>query len=270
MKTSLVMAAVLCVFAVAGCNTSDSVYNHLESEINSVGYTLYRPFRTSDKPPTIFVFAVQPSGQATECTLQAAEQVYRLPWSQVVDDPDGQPVGAKLDLTREFSISPELGLEIIGVPVAARAKLTHEEEFHLKLGPQRKYVFSLARMQALRGRMAPEVRETIETMARLQQFGVPYMVIEAIEVDGVTASLRFRDEASASVAVTELKGVAKLEAKLSSQRKDEVTLSTDKTVLIGYKAIRLTNELMSSLVSPSEADVLAPGEIASLKRREAK
>jgi hypothetical protein len=279
------LCASLLFLVLAGCPPEKQTEpkpgpNHVNSNANLMnsklaeileqnGYTMYTPFRTTDFPGSLFFLTTNHLGRVTEWTVAEFDKTFDVPRAELFNE-KGEGVDWFSKLTQSFSFDAGAGLQLASGLLDLQSKgeyiSTVEIEF---VDPKLKHVISLEHLAQLAPNLSDSVRNLLRNMKQNGQLENVFLVLETVQVGGVKATVRLSPRFSAEARAQKLKELVDLNANFKIASDDSVTLSADKPLIIGYKAMLVPESFLSTQIAAPDvqkAEVFPAKKLNDLKR----
>jgi len=268
--SALICSLSILVLGSVGCCTPEQLANsRLSQLLETNGYTLYTPFRSSDKPGTLFVMAKNHLGNYTEFTVSPCDGTFDIP-GKIIFDPQGEKVVWADDLKETFSFSGSVGVDLLKVGGTLGLSGKDVQTITMSFGPDaKKYVVPFSALTKNKDNLRDDVRKSLADLKEKGQLNQVYLVLEALEVSSVTIKVELTKEFVASADFKKLKAVADAKGEMKIDSTGSLTISSKDSTLIGYKARAFPDTILKTLVSPPilTEEVLPAKELTRMKRK---
>lgn len=247
MRHALRLATILTVFAACGCNSGPKVLQtELAKILEAQGFALYTPFRSEDKPGTMFVFSPDHRGVWREFTVSVYSETFDAREDELFDS------GQRLEFLDEYrngeTLSASIGLELVSVLIHPELATKYAETVHIKLlDPKIHLRMTDNHLERLSSRLNSETRRSLDRRLRDGSIEHVYMVRETLQVAGIEAKVTLKSEFTGDLGLEKIKEIAKLNASVSKASETVISVVSKGPLLIGHKSITLP----SSLVDPT-------------------
>ncbi len=252
--TILFVSGMFLVSGFSGCSAPTSMQTELARLLRDNHYTMYTPFRTEDRPATIFSIATDTEGRRTPLTLSSAnrtfndrvniESLYQLKDTTIAD---------KLTARRTFDTS--IAVELLSVMINAELAVKYVEEISIDFGtPQRAWILPEERVTEMKNELRESVADTLRYHRDNGQLKNVFFVWETLEVESLRASAKLKKEFIGKLEAEEIELIAKAGFKIKSTSESTFEISFDSPMMIGYKAAWFPNTLLSNAVSESSVE----------------
>jgi hypothetical protein len=262
------LGVLLIVLATAsvGCTSTRGLRQGskmLDKTLAAQGYHLYRPFRSTDLPGTMFVLTKDHSGRRVEFTLAPWQDTFAAEPEEVFPQA-GQNVGSETKITSEQTLSGDLKMSFVEPYIKGALGYENVKNVKLNFGDdQKKHVLDFARLQNLRGKLKDNTRTAVEYFNSRGQLSSCYLIVETLQVGTMDVDVNLTSGFTAEAAADKLKQVAEASVKISTKNKDTLTMQITRPTLIGFKAIKLSDWFVSTATTPPPAEYifLTPADV---------
>lgn len=249
MKYALRIATILTVFAACGCNKTGPMVlqTELAEILEAQGFALYTPFRSDDKPGTIFVFSPDYRGVWREFTVSVYSDTFAAREDELFDK-NGQQLEFLDEYTNGETLSASIGFELVSVLIHPELATKYAETVHVRLlDPKIHLRMTDNHLERLSSRLSSETRRSLDRRLRDGSIEHVYMVRETLQVAGIEAKVTLKSEFTGDLGLEKIQEIAKLNASVSKESETVISVVSKGPLLIGHKSITLP----SSLVDPT-------------------
>lgn len=219
------------------------------------GWTLFTPFREQDFPGSVFVFAKAFDGSSQEFTVSNYDRLFEGVDLDRILFEDRQLT----TLFDQYSTSATSGLSLSLSAIQSIASLSFSHKFqqtvNVKLS-QPHYIYRLTDERFIDNR--PYLRDTVLAALRDRkergQLQYTFIVMEAIQVAGVSVTVELKPEWNAGLSTVEIAELESLELSFNSENKSNFTLTMNSPTVIAYKAASIPESLLRTSISPADVE----------------
>jgi hypothetical protein len=269
MRTSYLNLLALGVMMLSGCATRPEklAQSRLAKMLGQSGYSLYTPARSEDYPGTIFAYARNTEGKTIELTLSSWNQTFTADTSELFPA-EGVPVDIGQKITETNSFNTLLAAEFLKPVLNLSNVIDYIKGVNVEFGSdQRKHVMTLATLEKFRNKFQNDTKAALERFKRRGELDHIYLVLETFSVDSASIELLVKSGFEGKVSVDKIKPLANAQLDVKTATDRQFTLKFSKPMIVGYKAIRFSDAILSGVVSPPpiKAVFLTPEEIEKIK-----
>ena len=241
---------VLLLMTTAACSTQEQIVkSRLSKLLATHGYSLYFPFRSEDKPGTLFVLATNHNRKYTEFTVSEYGDTFDVP-GKILFDPEGQQLAWANELKESFKFSGSAALDLSNAAISAGVSGENIESITMTFGDMtKKYVLPFSRLAAHKDDLNDDVRASLKALKDNGQLNQVYLVMEVLEVSSVNISVSFKRGFKATADFEKVKAIAKGNLKLEITKDGSLSIQRNRVTLIGYKARSFPETILRDEVS---------------------
>jgi hypothetical protein len=249
----LALLALAVFLGFSGCSPESAMQSRLAKLLESNGYTLYTPFRAADFPGSMFVLANDSRGRPTEFVVSRFNETFDVPEDELFDQ-DGDQVQWFDKLGETFNFSSDVGLKLASVLVEPELASKYASTIDISFDdPKRRHVITLAHLGELAPNLATSTKNALREQQRIEQLGNVYLVLETVQVNGLTINVRLKQEFTGKLELEKLRALAKADVEVGAEKEGMISLSSATPLIIGYKAIVVPEAIIGTQVSATDA-----------------
>lgn len=265
----LLVVLILTGLVCGGCRTESAGTDRMAAVLREYKYTMYTPFRSEDLPGSIFVIAKDSQGKKTEFLVSSPATTFKVPTASLYD-PKGSPVKLFDSLNDSFKVSGSIGADFLSVLVGAKLAAEYAREIGISFDDtQIAHRLELAKLAEYQGQLQESVKKALRMYKDRGQLGSAFLVMETLQVTGMKVTVKLKSGVSAEVAAKKIQGVVDLNAKVEVADAGTLVITSQKPLLIGYKAMSFPESIVGTEVGMgplSERGTLSPEFFEQLKK----